>query len=124
MSAANDESNLEESETTAGIERKAFEHWYSGGNHGCRIIERSGSTYKLIDARRAWRAWQAAAARAQAHAARCNENNMRKQLAEIKKERDRLRAAIQQTLDENGHLADGENCTLIVLKRALKTLNV
>ena len=31
----------------------------------------------------------------------------------------RLRAAIQQTLNENGHLADGENCTLIVLKRAI-----
>lgn len=37
---------------------------------------------------------------------------------------ERLRAAIEQTLDENGHLADGENCTLIVLKRALKTPNV
>lgn len=36
---------------------------------------------------------------------------------------ERLRAAIQQTLEENGHLADGENCTLIVLKRALKTPN-
>lgn len=36
---------------------------------------------------------------------------------------ERLRAAIQQTLDENGHLADGDNCTLIVLKRALKTPN-
>ena len=34
-----------------------------------------------------------------------------------------LRQAIKQTLDENGHLADGENCTLIVLKRALKTPN-
>lgn len=32
---------------------------------------------------------------------------------------ERLRAAIQQTLDENGHLADGEVCPLIVLKRAL-----
>lgn len=32
---------------------------------------------------------------------------------------DRLRAAIRQTLDENGHLADGDNCTLITLKRAL-----
>lgn len=32
---------------------------------------------------------------------------------------DRLRAAIKQTLDDNGHLADGENCTLIVLKRAV-----
>lgn len=32
----------------------------------------------------------------------------------------RLRSAIQQTLDENGHLADGDNCTLIALKLALK----
>lgn len=32
---------------------------------------------------------------------------------------DRLRAAIEQTLDENGHLADGDNCTLIVLKRSV-----
>ena len=31
----------------------------------------------------------------------------------------RLRQAITQTLDENAHLADGENCTLIVLKRAM-----
>lgn len=31
-----------------------------------------------------------------------------------------LRDAIKQTLEENGHLADGENCTLIVLKRALR----
>ena len=35
----------------------------------------------------------------------------------------RLRSAIQQTLDDNLHLADGENCTLIVLKRALATPN-
>ena len=33
----------------------------------------------------------------------------------------RMRAAIRQTLDENGHLADGDNCTLIVLKRAIGT---
>ena len=45
-------------------------------------------------------------------------------LYETRTECTRLRAAIQQTLDENGHLADGENCTLIVLKRALKTPNV
>ena len=31
----------------------------------------------------------------------------------------KLRAAIRKTLDENGHLADGENCTLIELKRAI-----
>jgi len=35
------------------------------------------------------------------------------------REIERLRAAIAQTLDENGHLADGDNCTLIALKRAL-----
>lgn len=32
---------------------------------------------------------------------------------------DRLRAAITKTLDENSHLADGDNCTLIELKRAV-----
>ena len=32
---------------------------------------------------------------------------------------DRLRTAIQTTLDENGHLADGEDCALIELKRAI-----
>jgi hypothetical protein len=30
-----------------------------------------------------------------------------------------LRDAVAQTLRENAHLADGENCTLIRLKRAL-----
>lgn len=37
---------------------------------------------------------------------------------------DSLFQAIRQTLDENGHLADGENCTLIVLKRALREVGV
>lgn len=35
------------------------------------------------------------------------------------RQRDELLAAIETTLDENGHLADGDNCTLIALKRAL-----
>jgi ElaB/YqjD/DUF883 family membrane-anchored ribosome-binding protein len=35
----------------------------------------------------------------------------------------RLRSAIQQTLEENGHLADGDNCTLILLKRAVEVPN-
>lgn len=38
---------------------------------------------------------------------------------EVWEEIERLRGAIQQTLYENGHLADGDNCTLISLKRAL-----
>jgi hypothetical protein len=32
-----------------------------------------------------------------------------------------LEYAITKTLNENGHLADGENCTLIDLKRAMPT---
>ena len=32
---------------------------------------------------------------------------------------ERLRAAIRQTLEENGHVADGDVCTLKVLKDAL-----
>ena len=39
---------------------------------------------------------------------------------ELADEIERLREAIQKTLDDNGHLADGENCTLIELKRALR----
>lgn len=34
-----------------------------------------------------------------------------------------LRSAIEETLSEHGHLADGENCTLIKLKRALQVRN-
>jgi hypothetical protein len=44
------------------------------------------------------------------------------ELIAAQRERDELAAAILQTLDENSHLADGENCTLIVLKRALKSV--
>ena len=44
------------------------------------------------------------------------------QLGEAIKQRDELVSAIQQTLNENGHLADGDNCTLIVLKRALESI--
>lgn len=35
----------------------------------------------------------------------------------------RYESAIQKTIDENGHLADGDNCTLIHLVRAMKTPN-
>lgn len=33
-----------------------------------------------------------------------------------------LRQAIRQTLDENGHLADGEVCTLLPLKLVLRKI--
>jgi hypothetical protein len=33
-----------------------------------------------------------------------------------------LKSAILQTLDDNAHLADGENCTLFTLKLALREL--
>jgi hypothetical protein len=49
----------------------------------------------------------------EAHAAL--ESLWREQRAEIIK----LKAAIRQTLDENGHLADGDDCTLIHLKTAI-----
>lgn len=42
-----------------------------------------------------------------------------KLLIEATDEIGRLHAAIVQTLDENKHLADGENCTLIKLKRTV-----
>jgi hypothetical protein len=33
-----------------------------------------------------------------------------------------LRTAIHKTLDDNAHLADGENCTLMALKIALREI--
>lgn len=45
---------------------------------------------------------------------------MNRTLAEI----ERLSAAIRKTLDENRHLADGDVCTLIALKRAIEPPNV
>ncbi len=50
--------------------------------------------------------------------------NWRKESVKMKDREARLVAAIKQTLDENGHLADGDNCTLIVLKRTLKELGI
>lgn len=44
-------------------------------------------------------------------------------VAELYEENARLVNAIEKTLEENGHLADGDNCTLILLKRALKNVN-
>lgn len=54
----------------------------------------------------------------------CEANAFEIEIRWLRRDNERLRAAIQQTLDENGHLADGDNCTLIMLKRALKTPNV
>lgn len=44
-------------------------------------------------------------------------------LEEAASEIDRLHAAIHLTLEGNRHLADGDNSTLIVLKRAVETLD-
>lgn len=38
------------------------------------------------------------------------------EIAELRGQNQRLISAIKKTLQENGHLADGDNCTLIVLK--------
>ncbi len=40
----------------------------------------------------------------------------------LRHQRNDLLAAIETTLDENGHLADGDDCTLIALKRALENV--
>jgi hypothetical protein len=40
----------------------------------------------------------------------------------LRKQRDFLLSAARRTLAENAHLADGDVCTLIVLKRAVETL--
>ena len=40
-------------------------------------------------------------------------------LTEAKDEIEMLRSAINTTLEENGHLADGDNCTLIRLKQVM-----
>jgi hypothetical protein len=40
-------------------------------------------------------------------------------LAEAEDEASALRAAMRRTLQENRHLADGENCTLWRLKKAV-----
>lgn len=38
----------------------------------------------------------------------------------LKNENERLEAAIKTTLADNSHLADGDNCTLLLLKQAIK----
>lgn len=45
---------------------------------------------------------------------------MERQRDAARRERDALRTAIETTINDNLHLADGDNCTLIVLKRALE----
>ena len=42
-----------------------------------------------------------------------------KELEESKERIKHLESAIRKTLDDNRHLADGDNCTLIDLKKAL-----
>jgi len=47
-----------------------------------------------------------------------------KQSVTLRRERDILRSAICQTLNSNGHLADGEVCTLLALKVALRKVGL
>ena len=42
-----------------------------------------------------------------------------KELEEAKERIKHLESAIRKTIDDNRHLADGDNCTLIDLKKAL-----
>lgn len=49
-----------------------------------------------------------------------HESAIREATAEAERQRDELSEAIRQTLNENGHLADGDVCTLKRLKDALR----
>lgn len=51
------------------------------------------------------------------------ERTLKAEIERLESESDRLRAAIQQTLDDNLSLTDGDVCTLILLKRAIETPN-
>jgi len=42
---------------------------------------------------------------------------------EVRQQRDQLLAAVRITLAENGHLADGDNCTLRVLRDAVEAID-
>ncbi|MBK8772227.1 MAG: hypothetical protein IPM06_17640 [Rhizobiales bacterium] len=48
-------------------------------------------------------------------------NSAAAEIEKLRGEKLRLETAIQRTLDENGHLADGDDCTLIHLVRAMPT---
>lgn len=50
-------------------------------------------------------------------------NNDVEKIATLKQQRDDLLAAIKQTLDANRHLADGDVCTLKVLKDAYNSVS-
>lgn len=53
----------------------------------------------------------------------CDEiERLKDNAASLRTQRDYLMAAARRTLEESGHLADGDNCTLLVLKRAVETL--
>lgn len=104
-------------ETTSPVSATGrCKHWLLGDYNG----QRGHCPYCALEAEReradyAWRNTRTIEA--------ARQEEMRKRDA-AEAEVMRLRAAIQQTLEENGHLANGENCTLIVLKCALKTPNI
>lgn len=51
----------------------------------------------------------------------CEANAFKIELRNLQFENFRLREAICRTLQENKHLADGEDCTLIHIKRAMQS---
>ena len=51
-----------------------------------------------------------------------NNSSLLDQAQELHRQRDMLLAAAQATLAKNLHLADGDNCTLIDLKRAVERI--
>ncbi len=45
-------------------------------------------------------------------------------IKDLNEREEKLISAIEQTINENGHLADGDNCTLIGLKTVLSDLGI
>lgn len=50
------------------------------------------------------------------------QEELRDEISRLRTQRDYLLSAARRTLNENGHLADGDVCTLIKLKRAVETI--
>ena len=53
----------------------------------------------------------------------CLVATLRAERDQLRAEAERLRAGIGECLRQNGHLADGDNCTLIGLKRCLRAID-
>jgi len=57
------------------------------------------------------------------HCIEKNERSMKDYISTLEHHKEILMSGIEKCLDENGHLADGEDCTLIDLKKTLRKIS-